>query len=98
MKMKIVFGAAVLLLSAGTANAQGINLSGVVSPLVGLANVGLPALNPVLQPILTLTGPMVGTVVQSLHPTLVQLGPVFTVVETVAGAVAIPALPLPGLP
>lgn len=106
MKLKLAVG---VILSCGicaaadaapaTSNVN-LNLGSLVLPLNNLANVGLPALNPLLQPVLSQTGPLVGGLVGSLHPALLQLTPLFTTVDTLTGIVGIPAIPLtlPGLP
>jgi hypothetical protein len=102
MKLKFAAG---LILSCGVsaaANAapavSSLSLSGVLLPLTNVANLTLPALNPVLQPVLTQTGPVVGAFIGSLHPGLVQLAPLFTTVDSLAGVVVLPSLKLPGLP
>ncbi len=102
MKLKLAVG---VILSCGVAAvadaapaAQGISLGALLTPGVGLANAALPALNPILQPVLTQTAPVAGQIVMSLHPTLVQLAPVFITVNTLAGFVQVPSIPLPGLP
>jgi hypothetical protein len=101
MKLKLALG---LFLSCGICAAADaapppqLNAGALLTPVVGLLNTAGPLLNPVLQPVLTQTAPVVGNFVASLHPTLVQLAPVFTTVDTLAGVVKIPAIQLAGLP
>lgn len=102
MKLKLAVGVVLFCGVAAAADAapapQGISLGALITPGLGLANAALPALNPVLQPVLTQTAPVAGQFIMSLHPTLVQLAPVFVPISTLAGLVQVPSLPLPGLP
>jgi hypothetical protein len=103
MKLKVATTAALFCGLSAAADAAppaglNLNLGGLLTPAVGLANTALPALNPLLQPVLTQTAPVVGGFVASLHPTLVQLAPAFKTIDTLAGVVQVPAIPLVGLP
>jgi len=100
MKLKLALG---VILSCGICAAAdaappALNLGALIAPGVGLANAALPVLNPVLQPVLAQTAPVAGAFVASLHPTLVQLAPAFKTIDTLAGVVQVPAIPLAGLP
>jgi hypothetical protein len=101
MKFKIAFGVILFCgVSAAASAAQpaGLNLGGVITPTLALVNTTLPLLNPVLQPVLSKTGPVAGQVVASLHTVFPELAPVFVVVDDVAGVVTLPTVNLPGLP
>ena len=102
MKLKLAVGVVLFCGISAAADAapaaQGINLGSLLASGTNLANLTLPALNPLLQPVLSQTGPAVGALVGSLHPSLVQLAPLFTTVDSLAGIVVLPSVKLPGLP
>ena len=101
MKLKLALGVILscgICVAADAAPPLALNLGALLTPGVGLATTALPVLNPLLQPVLSQTAPVAGAFVASLHPTLVQLAPTFKTIDTLAGVVQVPAIPLAGLP
>lgn len=102
MKLKVALGVALFCgvsAAADAAQPLSLNLGGIITPGINLVDTVLPPLvNPVLQPILTQTGPAAGKLVTSLHTDFPALTPVFTTVDTLAGIVTLPKINLPGLP
>jgi hypothetical protein len=103
MKVKLAIAAALFCGASTAANAAqpapGLNLGGLITPAFKLVDTTLPTiLNPVLEPVLSQTGPAAGNFVASLHTLWPVLTPVFVTVDSVAGVVTLPQVNLPGLP
>lgn len=102
MKLKLAIGVALFCgvsAAADAAQPASLNLGGIITPVFNLVDTALPPLvNPVLQPILSQTGPAAGKLVASLHTVFPALAPVFTTVDALAGVVTLPKINLPGLP
>ena len=100
MKLKFAIGVALLMGISATANAaapaaKGISLGVILTPTFKLIDTAGALLNPVLQPVLKITGPLIGyEIIPKLHPVFVLLG---DLTGESAGIAAKPAA-LPGLP
>ena len=101
MKLKFAFGVALMMGVSAAANAApaapGISLGVVITPVFKLIDTGGALLNPVLQPVLKITGPLIGFgIVPKLHPVFVLIGDLTG--ETGGAARTAKLAPLPGLP
>ena len=97
MKLKVAIGLALLAgvsTAADAAPPAGLSLGQVLTPVFKLVDGAGPLVSPLLQPVLSSTGPVAGQFVASLHPTFVMLGTLTG--ESMKTAPLLPALP--GLP
>ena len=99
MKLKFAFGVALMMGVSAAANAApaapGISLGVVITPVFKLIDTGGALLNPVLQPVLSITGPLIG------FKFVPKLQPVFLLLGTITGdrsGIMTKMAPLPGLP
>ena len=102
MKLKLAIGVALFIGVSAAADAapaaSGISIGGLLTPGIKIVDSLGPLLNPVLQPVLAVTGPFIG------HDIIPKLHPIFVLVGDLTGdhggstGINLANLPLPGLP